>query len=242
MIKIIQIEDIKTIILNFIDQDLIIDSNSSILVSDFIIKLENYFGRRNIRFDKYKVKFYICLILGNRLSIDNYKSSVVKGQRIYKGFKWKEEIINTRINENIDIIYELNIYKNDLIKLTKEFEEFKFNTEIILNNINLSKNKEKIKTKLSIYIIKSLSLEKHKDETYTLLNFIDDFIEYDKNSNYILYLSTVINDYIKYTGSTIHVNTLSKMLNKILLQKFNTIESKWYEDKKYIKGLIYKNN
>jgi hypothetical protein len=81
--KLNKMNNIKLSLIQFIDNEYIIDPNSYELVSDFMIKLEKVFKINNIILNKNQVKFIICSVLGEKLNINNYKSKVYMGKRIY---------------------------------------------------------------------------------------------------------------------------------------------------------------
>ncbi len=257
---------------NFINDELIVDSNEFIYISVFIDELQNYCNINNIVFDINSFKRRICFCLGLKLGI-KYKSSFHKGFRIYSSFKFKRtEIINV-VNKNSNISNLDNFNKlitvNEYNSLKNEINVLQTNVTHILSSYlemvmayrnTISKLETKVeiletkflesvkstevieKVKLSNFIINSLNLSTEKDNTYTISNFCLDFIEYHEDSKSILYSNTIIGDYKKYTNSIISDNTLSKMLKKSLMEIYPNIESKSYNDKNYYKGLIYKNN
>lgn len=113
--------NIKLSLIQFIDNEYIIDPNSYELVSDFMIKLEKVFKINNIILNKNQVKFIICSVLGEKLNINNYKSKVYMGKRIYLGIQFKNNVkidINKNINDNIleriiKLEYEVNLLKEE---------------------------------------------------------------------------------------------------------------------------------
>lgn len=157
-------------------------------------------------------------------------------------------------------IHNLNLNKsitvNDYHSLKNEIKLLEGNVnhiishylEIVTSYRNIiSKLETKVymleeKLQLDNFIINSLNLSQEKDNTYTLSSFCLDFIEYSEDSKSILYSNTIIADYKNYTNSSINDNLLSQILNKTLIEIYPNILLKFYNDKLYYKGLIYKKN
>jgi hypothetical protein len=244
---------------NFINDELIVDSNEFIYISVFIDELQNYCNKNNIVFDINSFKPRICFCLGLKLGI-KYKSYFKNNLRIYPQFKFKNISHSDNFNKLITVSEynslknEINVLQTNVTHIMSSYLEMvmayrntisKLETKVeILETkcLELVKSTEVIeKVKLSNSIINSLNLSTEKDNTYTLFNFCLDFIEYYEDSKSILYSNTIIGDYKKYTNSKINDNTLSKMLKKSLMDIYPNLESKSYNDKNYYKGLIYKN-
>lgn len=210
---------IKIYITEYIKEEVIIDSTSYISLNEFINDLIIHLNTKNIEITKNKLKGYILPIFCQVFNLENYSSKFYSGKRVYFGFKLKSKESKTYIT---------------LENLVNKINEL----EVKINLLELKINKLINVTKESI-----------KEETIDIsdLNqdiclFINNFIDYDPNISKILYVQTIIEDFKKNTDVNISHDKFSKEFKKIIELKYPNIEDKRHNNKRYYKGLYYRND
>ena len=139
------------------------------------------------------------------------------------------------LNENITTINSNLLDKNNEISLLKE------SINVLILKVETTVNKEEKVKKNNITISESLNINLNKDISYSLDQFLNDYVDFSEESTEILYVNTMVDDYIKCTNSSIIKNKLCKMVAQYFKDRYNNkLEIKFYQDLKYYKGLYYK--
>jgi hypothetical protein len=85
--------EIKIFIEKYLTENILIDSNSHINMSDVLYRIECYFFYNNLVYNRYIIALYVTEVLSNimgtEVSIVLDSQNIRLSRAIYKGFRWK---------------------------------------------------------------------------------------------------------------------------------------------------------